>query len=101
MHSAERQRIECLRHAFRGKTKQSRVVTATISPLPLRRVGVVVPSLELGGGVPSVAEFVCETIERSGMSEIRLVSLASAARDPLGVALTRPKSWIRGVRTEA
>lgn len=63
------------------------------------RIGLVVPSLERGGGVPSVAEFVCRTIERAGAFEIELVSLAVAARDQLGVALMRPSSWLRGVRT--
>jgi glycosyltransferase involved in cell wall biosynthesis len=47
-----------------------------------------------------VAEFVCETIERSDAFDVALVSLPSASRDPLGVALTRPASWVRGVRTE-
>lgn len=63
------------------------------------RIGVVVPSLEFGGGVPSVAEFICQAIERSGAFEYRLVSLSSASRDEIGVAVTKPSSWIRGVRT--
>jgi glycosyltransferase involved in cell wall biosynthesis len=61
------------------------------------RIGLVVPSLELGGGVPSVAEFVCQTIERSGLFDIALFSLSASARDGLGVALTRPATWFRGV----
>ena len=63
------------------------------------RIGLVVPSLEWDGGIPSVAAFVCDTIERSGAFDLTLVSLAVAARDELGVALTRPTSWFRGVRT--
>ncbi len=62
------------------------------------RIGLVVPSLK-SGGVPSVAEFVCQTIERSSAFEYRLVSLATSAWDEIGVALTRPASWLRGVRT--
>jgi glycosyltransferase involved in cell wall biosynthesis len=63
------------------------------------RIGLVVPSLERGGGVPAVAAFVCDTIERSGAFELTVVSLAVSARDELGVALTRPTTWFRGVRT--
>jgi glycosyltransferase involved in cell wall biosynthesis len=62
-------------------------------------VAVVVPALELGGGVPSVAEFICQTLERSGAFDLQLISLAVAARDRIGVSLTRPSSWVRGVRT--
>jgi glycosyltransferase involved in cell wall biosynthesis len=65
-----------------------------------RRIAVVVPALELGGGVPAVAEFVCQTIEQSGAYDAQLVSLVPGARDGLGVALTRPGSWFRGVRTD-
>jgi len=46
-----------------------------------------------------VAEFVCQTIEQSGAFDLQLVSLSAAARDEIGVALTRPSSWLRGVRT--
>jgi len=65
------------------------------------RIGVVVPYLENVGGVATVAEFVCATIERSAAFDLTIVSLPSSARDPLGVGLTRPSSWCRGVRTEA
>jgi len=63
------------------------------------RIGVVVPFLSNVGGVATVAEFVCETIEQSGAFDLSIVSLPSSARDPLGVGLTRPASWFRGVRT--
>ncbi len=49
--------------------------------------------------MPSVAEFVCQAIERSGMADIQLVSLSTSARGEFGVSLTRPMSWLRGVRT--
>jgi len=63
------------------------------------RIGLVAPALDNGGGIATVAEFVCQTIERSGSFDLTLVSLPSSARDPLGVGLTRPSSWFRGVRT--
>jgi D-inositol-3-phosphate glycosyltransferase len=68
--------------------------------MPIRkpRIGLVVPALDLGGGVPSVAEFVCQAIERSGAYDLQLVSLSQSARDEIGVGLTKPTSWFRGVR---
>lgn len=64
------------------------------------RIAMVVPALELGGGVPSVAQFLCETIEQSGAFDVELISLVPGARHRLGVALTRPGSWFRGVGSE-
>jgi len=64
------------------------------------RIALVIPSLEQGGGVPSVAEFICQTIERSGAYEYRLISLSTSARDEISVGLTQSTSWLRGVRTE-
>lgn len=61
-------------------------------------IGLVVPSLEQSGGVSSVAEFVCQTIERSGAFGFQLVSLSTSARDEIGIALTKPASWLPGVR---
>jgi glycosyltransferase involved in cell wall biosynthesis len=63
------------------------------------RIGLVVPALEHGGGVPSVAEFVCDTIEQSRAFDLKIVSLAASYRDALSVSLTRPASWVRGVAT--
>ena len=62
-------------------------------------IGLVVPALELGGGVPSVAEFVCHTIEQSEAFDCQVFSLATSTRDDISVALSKPASWIRGVRT--
>lgn len=69
--------------------------------MPMRkpRIGLVVPALEQGGGVPSVAEFVCQAIEQSGAYDLQLVSLAQSARDEIGVGLTKPASWFHGVLT--
>ena len=63
------------------------------------RIGLVVPALEQGGGVPSVAEFVCDTIERSRAFDLKIVSLAASYRDALSVSLTRPATWLNGVTT--
>ncbi len=61
----------------------------------------VVPSLEDGGGVPAVADFLCRCVERSGRFDLRLISLVSAMTGPLGVALTRPRSWFHTNYTSA
>ncbi len=65
-----------------------------------RRIALVVPALESSGGVSAVARFVLETIHRSGWLEPRLVSLSCSARDDLSVALSKPKSWFKGVNTK-
>ncbi len=57
-------------------------------------IGLVVPSLELGGGVPAVAEFICQVIQRTGRFDVRLVSLSTTARDDVGVSITRPNTWL-------
>jgi D-inositol-3-phosphate glycosyltransferase len=63
------------------------------------RIALVVPDLETTGGIAQVAEFVCQTIERSQAFELRIVSLAMARCDPLSLSLTRPSTWVRGVTT--
>lgn len=61
-------------------------------------VGLVVPSLEQGGGVPAVAEFVYGVAARSNRFEVQLFSLSTSMVDDVGLALTRPRSWLRGVK---
>lgn len=63
-------------------------------------LGLVVPSLAQGGGVPSVARFVKDAALRSGRYRLRLVSLAGSARDPVHSNLTRPDTWFRGPTAE-
>ncbi len=63
----------------------------------MARIALVVPALDGGGGVPSVAEFLCRTIERSGRHSVALFSLATARADPHSVQLSSPASWLRGV----
>lgn len=59
-------------------------------------IGLVVPSLTQGGGVPSVARFVRDIIQRSARYELVQVSLSTSARDPCNVSLRNPRTWIRG-----
>jgi glycosyltransferase involved in cell wall biosynthesis len=62
------------------------------------RIGVLVPALTEGGGVPSVARFVRDAVLRSGY-ELRLISLPTDSRDAHSVRLSRPATWLRGART--
>lgn len=61
-------------------------------------IGLVVPSLEQGGGVPAVADFVYQVIQRTGRFDVRLISLSSTARDDVGISITLPRTWFHGVR---
>lgn len=62
-------------------------------------LGLVVPSLECGGGVPSVAQFLLETAIRSRRWAVTIVSLSMHSRDPESISILRPFTWSRGVRT--
>jgi D-inositol-3-phosphate glycosyltransferase len=62
-------------------------------------IGLVVPALHEEGGVARVAEFLCNVIERQTGFDWRIVSLSAAARDMYSVGVTRPKSWISGIRS--
>jgi len=63
------------------------------------RVSLVVPALELTGGVSAVAAFICRAALRADRFDIQLISLSSSAVDDLGVAITRPGSWLTGVQS--
>ena len=58
------------------------------------------PSLSEGGGVPSVADFICTTAERSGEFQVRLISLATGASGSLNLMLKSPRSWLKGARVD-
>jgi len=60
------------------------------------RIGLVVPSITLDGGLPAVARFLKDTALKGGRFEIQLVSLATSASDPHSVRLVSPASWLRG-----
>jgi len=61
-----------------------------------RRVGLIVPALDGGGGVPAVADFVHGAASASGRYEVRLVSLNMSACDPESLRIARPGTWFRG-----
>ena len=63
----------------------------------LPRIGLVVPSLDDGGGVPAVARFLADVAEKSSEFSLRLISLSTSSRDPASVRIISPKSWANGV----
>lgn len=60
-------------------------------------IGLVVPDLHLGGGVPAVARFVRGAIVANARFGMRLVSLATTRNDPCSISLVAPWNWRRGV----
>jgi len=65
---------------------------------PRRRVALVVPGLQYGGGVPTVALFLYRLLESTDRYEPALVSLSIASNDALSVLLLNPSTWKRGVQ---
>jgi D-inositol-3-phosphate glycosyltransferase len=62
-------------------------------------IGLIVPSLEQAGGVTAVARFIKDRVLYSGRYNLRLISLATSARDESSVSISRPTNWARGVIT--
>lgn len=61
-----------------------------------RRVAIVVPGLRDGGGVPAVAIFLHQAVQRGGRYQADLISTAVYSRDEASVRLLSPRSWWRG-----
>jgi D-inositol-3-phosphate glycosyltransferase len=68
--------------------------------LQRRRVALVVPGLQYGGGVPSVARFLYHLLDSTNRYEPSLISLSIASNDALSVLLLDPSTWKRGARIE-
>lgn len=71
-----------------------------VGPAGKPRIAIVCPDLTVTGGLRSVAEFVYRAVERSGLYEPMLISLATAADDRASVRLRHPSSWVGGPRTQ-
>lgn len=61
------------------------------------RIGLLVPALDQGGGVPAVARFIKDTALRHGGIKLKLVSLCMSSADPCSVSILQPHTWRRGV----
>ena len=65
------------------------------------KIAIVVPALTEWGGLPTVAMFLREAINRSGRYESELISVAISARDSASVRLLSPRTWLAGPQIES
>lgn len=64
----------------------------------MRTLALVVPGIDLGGGVPAVAQFLQTVAERDGRWAVRPVSLCMSSADPENASIRRPWSLLRSPR---
>jgi D-inositol-3-phosphate glycosyltransferase len=64
--------------------------------MAMRRVALVAPSLDVIGGVQTVADFLYQAVERSGRFRVDRISLATSARDVASVRALAPRTWLAG-----
>ncbi len=57
------------------------------------RMAMVVPALELGGGVPATARFLHRVALESGQFRVRVISMATASDDADSSRVLRPATW--------
>lgn len=67
----------------------------------MKKLGLIVPAIMDGGGVPSVAKFVYDAAVRSGKYEVQIFSLAMSRSDPCNTRLCQPASWFSDVSVVA
>jgi glycosyltransferase involved in cell wall biosynthesis len=60
-----------------------------------------VPALADGGGVPAVAKFIKDVVDRDGRYDLTVVSLSTASGDNCNLGLAMPGTWLRGVTTSS
>lgn len=61
------------------------------------RIALVVPALELGGGVPAVGEFALSTLRAYDSFDYSLISLTQSSREECNARIADPRSLRRGV----
>ena len=62
----------------------------------MKKLALIVPSLTKGGGVPAVSRFVKDAALRTGLYELKLISLCMASNEDTSLLLKKPTSWLRG-----
>jgi D-inositol-3-phosphate glycosyltransferase len=60
-----------------------------------KTIALVVPALTELGGVPTVAKFILQTIQKSGRYDVLLISLSISASDSISVLIRKPWTWWR------
>lgn len=66
-----------------------------------RCIGLVVPSLEVGRGIPAVARFILDAAQRDGRYRVQPISLATSSADSCSTRVVDPRTWLRGATTRA
>lgn len=56
------------------------------------KIGLIVPGLELGGGVPAVASFIYKVASQRGY-RIKIISLSMDSRDAQSTFIAKPSTW--------
>ena len=82
--------------SFRSKVRDMAIQGMSGS---MQRVALVVPGLQYGGGIPTVALFLYRLLESTDRYQPSLVSVSTASNDALSVLLLDPSTWQRGGRT--
>lgn len=62
------------------------------------RIAIVLPGIQYGGGVPTMATFLYQQLLQDDHYQPTLISLAMSSHDEHSVRLLSPKSWLRGVQ---
>lgn len=63
-----------------------------------KRIAIVVPAINLGGGVPAMARSLRHILSRSGRYQGDLISLSTSSSDEASVRGLSPSSWLQGPR---
>ena len=64
------------------------------------KMALIVPDLFVLGGLSNVANFIYKAAQRDGRFEIKVISLENSARSDLSVCLTKPKTWLTGIKIQ-
>jgi len=59
------------------------------------KIAIVVPCIHDGGGVPKVAQYLCEILVGH---EFQLISVSTASHDKFSVRLFKPNTWFKGIK---
>jgi len=62
------------------------------------KIALVIPTFPTGGGVPAVGRFLYNVIQQSDKYEADIISLSGHYKDSNNVRITKPISWMRGIR---
>jgi D-inositol-3-phosphate glycosyltransferase len=63
------------------------------------RIALIVPAVTMTGGIETQARFIRDATLSTGRYDLKIVSLAIAARDPENTSVIRPSTWLRNPGT--